>query len=99
MENISESYCKGWNKIILMISPNGDDCHAIGGDYAPNPNGCDQSPIAFDFVKKWINDSNELKRNKIPWYLKDKYGWPIEFIKGKNKFWRILFQNFRKITG
>ena len=37
-----------------------------------------------------------------PWYLKDKYGWPIEFISGRGRVHRairILFQNIRKITG
>lgn len=38
----------------------------------------------------------------IPWYLCDKDGWPIEFVKGKGVIYRwvrIIFQNIRKITG
>ena len=34
-----------------------------------------------------------------PWYLRDKYGWPIEFQEGKGRFIRIIFQNIRKVTG
>jgi len=37
----------------------------------------------------------------IPWYRRDKYGWPIERITGKpfKSFVRMVFQNIRKITG
>lgn len=38
----------------------------------------------------------------LSWWRKDKYGWPIEMIKGRSRFWRftrILCQNIRKITG
>ena len=36
---------------------------------------------------------------KIPWYLKDKHGFPIEFQEGKGRIIRIICQNIRKITG
>lgn len=40
--------------------------------------------------------------NNIPWWLKDKYGYPIEFISGRGPVFRIIrifVQNLRKITG
>jgi hypothetical protein len=35
------------------------------------------------------------------WCFKDKYGWPIERIKGRPifNFVRIVIQNFRKVIG
>ena len=38
---------------------------------------------------------------KLPWWRKDKYGWPIETVKDHLiKSWvRVLCQNIRKITG
>ena len=39
------------------------------------------------------------KKSMMPWYMKDKYGYPIEFIKGRSKFLRIIFQNIRKVIG
>lgn len=35
----------------------------------------------------------------LPWWKKDKYGWPIETIKGRpvSGFVRIVLQNIRKI--
>ena len=41
----------------------------------------------------------ELKSKHMPWYLKDKYGYPIEFQQGKGRIMRIICQNIRKITG
>ena len=44
-------------------------------------------------------------RNKagehLPWYLVDRFGWPIERFKDKpfKSFMRIVCQNIRKITG
>jgi hypothetical protein len=35
-----------------------------------------------------------------PWYLRDEYGWPIEFIEGRGwlyRWTRIILQNIRKI--
>jgi hypothetical protein len=36
---------------------------------------------------------------QLPWWRKDKYGWPIETVKGHpfKSFIRIIFQNIRKI--
>ena len=34
----TEGYADGWKKVIVMISPNGNEVHGIGGDYAHNPN-------------------------------------------------------------
>ena len=38
---------------------------------------------------------------KLPWWRKDKYGWPIETVKDHliKSGVRILCQNIRKITG
>jgi hypothetical protein len=38
---------------------------------------------------------------ELPWYRKDKLGWPIETYKGNKfrSFIRLVFQNIRKITG
>jgi hypothetical protein len=46
----------------------------------------------------WLNPE-AIK--KLPWWRKDKYGWPIETVKDHLiKSWvRILCQNIRKITG
>lgn len=35
----------------------------------------------------------------LPWYRKDKLGWPIETYEGKpfKSFVRIMFQNIRKV--
>lgn len=37
----------------------------------------------------------------LPWYRKDRLGWPIETVKSKpiKAFIRIVCQNIRKITG
>lgn len=46
--------------------------------------------------------AEEERIKAMPWYLKDKYGWPIEFIKGRGLFYRgmrIICQNIRKIVG
>ena len=41
----------------------------------------------------------ETSLKNTPLYLKDKYGYPIEFQKGKGRLIRIICQNIRKITG
>lgn len=40
-------------------------------------------------------------KKKLPWWRKDKLGWPIELWKDKpvKNFVRIICQNIRKITG
>lgn len=50
-------------------------------------------------VPQHIKDS--IRRNMLPWWKKDRFGWPIESIKGQrfNSFMRIICQNIRKITG
>lgn len=44
-------------------------------------------------------NGKEVSIDKVPWWRKDKYGWPIETVKGKylSNFFRITFQNVRKI--
>ena len=39
--------------------------------------------------------------NPLPWYKKDKDGWPIEGFVGKpiKSFIRLVCQNIRKVTG
>ena len=39
------------------------------------------------------------KKQPLPWYLKDKYGHPIEFQAGKGRMLRIVCQNIRKVVG
>jgi hypothetical protein len=42
-----------------------------------------------------------MENTDYPWYLKDKFGWPIERFKNKpvKSFIRIIIQNLRKIIG
>lgn len=39
--------------------------------------------------------------NDLPWWKKDRLGWPIETYKNKKfkSFIRLVCQNIRKITG
>jgi len=39
--------------------------------------------------------------NQLPWWRKDKLGWPIETFRGHpfHSFIRLICQNIRKITG
>lgn len=39
--------------------------------------------------------------DKLRWWKKDRFGWPIETYRGKpfKSFIRLVFQNIRKITG
>ena len=42
----------------------------------------------------------DMSQQHLPWYLKDKWGYPIEFIAGRSAFsrWvRILFINLQKL--
>ncbi len=43
----------------------------------------------------------QIEARKLPWYLKDSLGWPIETFKGRpvTSFLRIICQNIRKVTG
>ena len=38
---------------------------------------------------------------RLPWWRKDKLGWPIETVKGRRvlNLLRIVCQNIRKVTG
>jgi hypothetical protein len=42
---------------------------------------------------------NKEDIKKLPWYLKDRYGWPIEYYEGKIilSLTRIIIQNVMKI--
>ena len=42
-----------------------------------------------------------MPHNQLHWWEKDRYGYPIETIKGRPIFAiiRIIFQNIRKFTG
>lgn len=46
-----------------------------------------------------LPDGSYMFVKDLPWYKKDRYGWPIEVYKGKpiKSFIRIIFKNFRKI--
>ena len=64
-------------------------------------NGYTGETICSDecFVEEF-NDNNKVEEvyyKKLPWYLKDEYGYPIEFQKGKPRLVRIIFQNIRKL--
>lgn len=43
-------------------------------------------------------DGKFVVLSDVPWWRKDKYGWPIETFKGKRlkSFTRIFLQNLRK---
>lgn len=44
--------------------------------------------------------ANRFRR--VPWWRKDKLGWPIERIQNRNRFWwwlRVVLQNIRKVAG
>jgi hypothetical protein len=56
----------------------------------------DTSATNPEYVNRRIEDD---RRRNLPWYLKDKYGYPIEFQEGKGRLVRIICQNIRKITG
>lgn len=56
-------------------------------------------------VIKWQNRKTKQRggctMKSLPWYRKDKFGYPIETFKGKpvSSFIRIVCQNIRKIVG
>lgn len=84
-----------------MISPDGCDVHAIGGDRAPGEG--DSIYYGFEHVKRWREAhcgwSIKYPNQRVPWYKRDEFGRPIETFKGKpfKSAVRIIFQNFRKI--
>lgn len=88
----------GWHRITLMVSPDGNDFRSIDGDYAPNPYGQDQAPIADGIVRKWYR---AYQSRRLPWWRRDNHGWPIERYMGRpvKSFVRMVCQNIRKITG
>jgi hypothetical protein len=43
-ENGSEVYPAGWHRVVLMVSPDGQRIHAIGGDNT-SPDGCEGCAI------------------------------------------------------
>lgn len=48
----------------------------------------------------YVAEENRIKA--MPWYLKDRDGWPIEFVKGRGhlSYWiRVACQNIRKVVG
>jgi len=49
-----------------------------------------------EYVARRLEDDH---RRNLPWYLKDKNGYPIEFQEGKGRLVRIICQNIRKVTG
>lgn len=58
--------------------------------------GDDTDASLLDLVNM-LKEKDRIAR--MPWYLKDSDGWPIERIKGRPVFnyIRILVQNFRKM--
>lgn len=52
-------------------------------------------------VPRWIIFA-DMKQRPLPWYMKDKFGYPIEFIMGSSapsRWLRILFINVQKLGG
>jgi hypothetical protein len=45
----TEGYPPGWHRVVVMIPPNGNDCHYMAG-----------SEEGFDFVRRWLGDSQKL---------------------------------------
>lgn len=83
---------KALNK-FFSISDMGGDCHLRHGDGYSKPTDC--GLIGHDVRKAKV----EHITRPLSWYLKDKYGWPIEFQIGKGRAIRIICQNIRKVTG
>ncbi len=90
---MTESYPKTWAKQTLMVSPSGE-MHAIDGERATGDPRADLPYIGLERIKARISKT-------VPWWRKDRYGWPIETFKGKpvKSAMRLLFQNIRKLTG
>ena len=63
-----ESYPKGWAKITLMVSPEGE-MHAIGGEQAPGDPRADKPYIGLERIK-------ERMRGRIP--LTEEAEFPVE---------------------
>ena len=74
-----------------METVSAGDC---GGDGCPGCTGClCDSDEKAEFTNSEIRD--------LPWWRKDKYGWPIELYTDKpvTNFGRIVLQNLRKSFG
>ena len=50
-------------------------------------------------MSKCIYNDKVIEIKDLPWYRKDKLGWPIETFKNKpvKSFIRLVLQNIRKI--
>ena len=94
MRNVDQASAltKALDKFFSM-SDMGGDCHLWYGDGYSKPVDC--GFIGHDVRKPAIT---HVVR-PLPWYLKDKDGWPIEFQRGKGRIVRIICQNIRKVTG
>lgn len=59
------------------------------------PVGMMEAIAAIDYIE------NQKRENPLPWWRKDRLGWPIETFIGKpyKSALRIICQNIRKITG
>ena len=53
----------------------------------------------FDHFRVQMKDGSYMLVKDLPWYRKDKLGWPIETYKGKpfKSLIRIVCQNIRKV--
>ena len=57
--------------------------------------------VASDKLNVTIKCHNPIDLSSLPWWKKDKNGWPIELYNNKpiKNFFRIICQNIRKVTG
>ena len=93
---LTEGYPPNWMRVVLMVSPDGKEAYAIGGDRAPGDG--DRIFYGYEHVRKWLHAYNNPP---LPWWRKDRHGWPIETFKGKpvKSAMRLICQNIRKMMG
>jgi len=61
---------------------------------------CETREASSGVVPDYVS-TIDITFDDMPWWKKDKYGWPIELTVGKpfGNFVRIILQNIRKIAG
>lgn len=82
------------------LSPQAENCNKLCRLFERV--GCDGCPILIETGVKCGRNRKGVEMRKYPWYLRDKYGWPIEFIAGRGRAYRwlrIAVQNLRKVIG
>jgi hypothetical protein len=100
----NETLPKKRHKLILMVSEDGGDITAIGGDYAPNPEGNDAAPIAFKHIRALQSELDALReRNATLIKACYDFGCYAKAAKQNNtpeymeEYWR-LFGEFERVV-